>query len=299
MRRCRIVLIVNPYSTGVTRRRVADVTAALARHAEVVVRQTERRGHATELAGEAVGRPTPSSSSRATAPTTRRSTAPPASCRSGSCRAAARVSSRARSACRATPSLAAVQASTRSRAGRTTSIGLGRVNGRRFCFSAGIGFDAEAVRRIDRRGRDRDGRRAGNASFAATVVGIVLEKPLPDAAAARDRGLRSGRVPLRRKRPALHLRGPVPDHDRGRRRLRRRPRLRRAARDPAGSVPRPRPARVPRDAPAIRACSPATTSTASTSAATGRCRSRPTARTSATSPRRGSRPSETRSRVLL
>jgi hypothetical protein len=27
----RIVLIVNPYSTGVTRRRVAEVTAALAR----------------------------------------------------------------------------------------------------------------------------------------------------------------------------------------------------------------------------------------------------------------------------
>ena len=45
--------------------------------------------------------------------------------------------------------------------GRTISIGLGRVNGRRFCFSAGIGFDAEAVRRIDRRGRDEDGRRAG------------------------------------------------------------------------------------------------------------------------------------------
>jgi len=39
----RIVLIVNPYSSGVTRQRVADVTAALARRAEVVVRQTEAR----------------------------------------------------------------------------------------------------------------------------------------------------------------------------------------------------------------------------------------------------------------
>ncbi len=56
MRRVRrIVLIVNPYSTGVTAKRVAEVSAALARRAEVVVRQTERRGHATELAAEAIG----------------------------------------------------------------------------------------------------------------------------------------------------------------------------------------------------------------------------------------------------
>ena len=52
------------------------------------------------------------------------------------------------------------------------------MNGRRFCFSAGIGFDAEAVRRVDKRGRDRDGRRAGNAIFAATVVGVLLERRL-------------------------------------------------------------------------------------------------------------------------
>ena len=49
----RVVLIVNPYSSGVTRSRVAEVTAALARRAEVVVRQTERRGQAVELAAEA------------------------------------------------------------------------------------------------------------------------------------------------------------------------------------------------------------------------------------------------------
>ena len=50
----KVVLIVNPYSSGVTRSRVADVTAAIARRAEVVVRQTEQKGHATELAREAV-----------------------------------------------------------------------------------------------------------------------------------------------------------------------------------------------------------------------------------------------------
>src|SRR6476619_2692923 len=51
--RRRVVLIVNPYSTGVTRARVADVTGALVPHAEVEVRQTERRGHAVELAAAA------------------------------------------------------------------------------------------------------------------------------------------------------------------------------------------------------------------------------------------------------
>src|SRR5215471_9118097 len=49
----RIVLIVNPYSSGVTMRRVADVRAALAHRAEVVVRQTEAKGHAVELAAVA------------------------------------------------------------------------------------------------------------------------------------------------------------------------------------------------------------------------------------------------------
>jgi diacylglycerol kinase family enzyme len=55
------------------------------------------------------------------------------------------------------------------------SIGLGRVNGRRFAFSSGIGLDAEAVRRIDRRGRDGEGRRAGNAIFAATVAALFIQ----------------------------------------------------------------------------------------------------------------------------
>ena len=131
---------------------------------------------------------------------------PPGSCRSASCRAAARASSRVRSGCRATRSGAAVRVGEALEAGRTTSIGLGRVNGRRFCFSAGIGLDAEAVRRIDRRGRDRDGRRAGNAIFAATVSGVLIESRLRMRAAARDRRLRSRRVRLRRERSSVHLR---------------------------------------------------------------------------------------------
>src|SRR5213078_1982269 len=43
--------------------------------------------------------------------------------------------------------------------GRTRRITLGRVNGRRFAFSAGVGLDAEAVRRVNELGRRDDGKR--------------------------------------------------------------------------------------------------------------------------------------------
>jgi diacylglycerol kinase family enzyme len=54
--------------------------------------------------------------------------------------------------------------------GRTRRITVGRVNGRRFAFAAGLGLDAEAVRRVDEMGRRRDGRRPGDLAFALAVV---------------------------------------------------------------------------------------------------------------------------------
>jgi diacylglycerol kinase family enzyme len=174
----RIVLIVNPYSSGVTRRRVADVTAALARRAEVVVRQTEAKGHAVELAAQAAeaadavvvfsGDGTYNEAINGAAGRLPFGFVPGGG---------ASVFPRALGLPR-DPVAAADRVGVALEEGRTISIGLGRVNGRRFCFSAGIGFDAEAVRRIDRRGRDNDGRRAGNAVFAATVVGILFESRL-------------------------------------------------------------------------------------------------------------------------
>lgn len=52
---------------------------------------------------------------------------------------------------------------------------LGRVNGRRFTFSAGLGLDAELVRRVDALGRD-SGRRAGDVAFARTLLGMFAER---------------------------------------------------------------------------------------------------------------------------
>ena len=68
-----------------------------------------------------------------------------------------------------------VAAARRIAAGRTRRISLGRVswdgaNGRRFGFSAGLGLDAELVRRMDERGRDASGKRPGDLLFAWTAV---------------------------------------------------------------------------------------------------------------------------------
>jgi diacylglycerol kinase family enzyme len=60
-------------------------------------------------------------------------------------------------------------------AGRTRTISLGRANGRRFGFAAGVGLDAELIRRMDARGRDESGKRPGDLAFAWTAVRTLAE----------------------------------------------------------------------------------------------------------------------------
>lgn len=61
-------------------------------------------------------------------------------------------------------------------AGASRRIGLGRVNGRRFAFNAGLGLDAELVRRIDQRGRDASGRRPGDLAFLRAGLGAIAAR---------------------------------------------------------------------------------------------------------------------------
>ena len=60
-------------------------------------------------------------------------------------------------------------------AGRTRRLSLGRANGRRFAFAAGVGLDAELIRRVDALGRRPDGKRPGDAAFAWTAVKTLAE----------------------------------------------------------------------------------------------------------------------------
>jgi diacylglycerol kinase family enzyme len=63
-----------------------------------------------------------------------------------------------------------LKAARRVAAGAPRRIAVGRVNGQRFGFSAGIGLDAEIVRAVDDLGRRPDGRRPGDLAFAWTSV---------------------------------------------------------------------------------------------------------------------------------
>lgn len=67
-----------------------------------------------------------------------------------------------------------VRAARLAAAGVGRPIGLGRVNGRRFSFNAGVGLDAELVRRVDARGRSADGARPGDAAFVRAAVGLLV-----------------------------------------------------------------------------------------------------------------------------
>lgn len=63
--------------------------------------------------------------------------------------------------------------------GSTRTITLGTVNGRRFTFAAGIGIDAEIVKRIDERGRGGasadEAARPGDLWFVREAIGVLLE----------------------------------------------------------------------------------------------------------------------------
>jgi diacylglycerol kinase family enzyme len=156
-----ITLIVNPYATRVTEERIAVVAREL-RADEVVL--TERAGHATELAAAAEtdavvvfsGDGGFNEAVNGLRPGTAIGFVP-----GGGTSVLPRALGLPRDPVAAARAIAA---------GRTRRISLGRANGRRFGFSAGLGLDAELVRRMDERGRDASGKRPGDLVFAWTAL---------------------------------------------------------------------------------------------------------------------------------
>ena len=69
-----------------------------------------------------------------------------------------------------------VEAARRIALGRTRRISVGTANGRRFLFSCGVGLDAEALRRLEARGRAPDGKRPGDLVFALVLARLVLSR---------------------------------------------------------------------------------------------------------------------------
>jgi len=170
------VLIVNPFASAVTTARLARVEHVLRRAVELRTVLTERSGHATELTREACDsadvvfvfagdgtfnealngldgvHPIGFVPGGGSSVLPRALGLPPK------------------------PVAAAEQLVSALLEGRARRISLGRVNGRRFGFSAGLGLDAELVRRMDDLGRDENGKRPGDLRFAWTLIRLLAEE---------------------------------------------------------------------------------------------------------------------------
>jgi diacylglycerol kinase family enzyme len=167
----RAALVVNPFASGVSEERLADVSEELARVAELDVLLTERPGHATELVTGACRGGVDAvvvfsgDGGFNEALNGLESDVPIGFLPGGGTSVLSRALGLPRD-----PIAAAQQVAEALAAGRTRRISLGRVNGRRFAFGAGIGLPADVVRRVDSLGRGRDGRRPGDLAFAWAIV---------------------------------------------------------------------------------------------------------------------------------
>jgi diacylglycerol kinase family enzyme len=172
----RAVLIVNPYSTKVTGDRIARVEATLREQVELRTEFTRGPGHATALAAEAEGQADAivvfaGDGTYNEAMNGADGALPFGFLPGGGTSVFPRALGLPRDAGAAARVVATAIAERRTR-----RISLGSVNGRRFCFSAGIGFDGEAVRRLDQLGRDAAGARPGDAAFVHTVWKMIAER---------------------------------------------------------------------------------------------------------------------------
>ena len=166
-------LIVNPFASRVSRRAVETVVRVLERVGSVEVRQTERAGHAVELAREARGDAIVVFSGDGGFNEVLNGLerdVPVGFVPGGGTSVLPRALGLARE-----PAAAARRVAVALETGRTRRISLGRVNGRRFAFSAGVGLDAEFIRRVDARGRTSSGRRPGDAYFLWTIARVLWQ----------------------------------------------------------------------------------------------------------------------------
>jgi diacylglycerol kinase family enzyme len=182
-----VVLIVNPFASAVSEGRASAVERELGRVATVRTHLTQRPGHGTELAAESGGADAivvlSGDGGFNEVLNGVSDDVPLGFLPGGGTSVLPRTLGLPRDA-----AAAARQVADALEAGRTRRITVGRVNGRRFGFSAGIGLDAELVRRVDALGRREDGKRPGDLAYLG--------------AAAKLAGSRRGRF-----EPALEVRG--------------------------------------------------------------------------------------------
>lgn len=177
-RRPRGAMIVNPYSSGITARRERDVVTELRRHMDLEVRRTERGGHAPKLARELMdsqeldvliacgGDGTANEVLNGMSLGTDTAAARPAFAivPGGGTNVLARAIGYPNHPVRATSKLAEAIVERRTR-----RINLATVDERIFMFAAGVGLDAEVVKRMEER---RSGRRPSDLAHLFAGMGI-------------------------------------------------------------------------------------------------------------------------------
>jgi diacylglycerol kinase family enzyme len=167
----KVLLVVNPHASAVTDERAAAVAAVLG--TDVLAVSTERPGHAEELARDSdAGAVVAFGGDGAFNEVLNglRSGVPVGFVPGGGSSVLPRALGLP-----ADPEAAARQIGDAIRAGRTRTISLGRVNGRRFGFAAAMGLPAELVRRVDEQGRE-SGRRPPDRMYIGKLVQILAER---------------------------------------------------------------------------------------------------------------------------
>jgi diacylglycerol kinase family enzyme len=172
----RAVLIVNPYSTHVTGERISAVEHVLRERVDLRTEFTQRPGHATELAAACAGDTDAilvfsGDGTYNEALNGADGAVPFGFLPGGGTSVLPRALGLPRDAIEAARAVGVALAEERTR-----RISLGAVNGRRFCFSAGIGFDGEAVRRLNDLGRAPGGARPGDIAFLRMLAKMVMER---------------------------------------------------------------------------------------------------------------------------
>jgi diacylglycerol kinase family enzyme len=167
----KVALVVNPFATGVDEERLAAVRGELERVVALDVVLTERPGHATELVTDACRGGAEAvvvfsgDGGFNEALNGLEADVPIGFLPGGGTSVLPRALGLPRD-----PVAAATQVGEALAEGRSRRISLGRANGRRFGFAAGVGLPAEVVRRVDDLGRPTDGRRPGDLTFAWAIV---------------------------------------------------------------------------------------------------------------------------------
>jgi diacylglycerol kinase family enzyme len=167
----RAVLIVNPLASSVTREGLDRIESELRRTLELTVELTERPRHATDLARTASGVDAVlvygGDGLLNEVVNGLDGTVPVGIVPGGGKNVVARALGIPGDPADAVKALATAA---------PRRITLGRVNGRRFVFAAGLGFDAELVRRVDALGRRSDGRRPGDVVFVREAVRLLAAR---------------------------------------------------------------------------------------------------------------------------